>query len=313
MPDSSDGSPPPRGRPGPKGPRPSRRASSGDGGGHYRNPQGPATAPPSAAPSRPAERPISGDPRESESFPPQWAYVTSDAIRNVVKCSRRSGKTEGEIRRGRRFLMRGKNVLYIGRVLKNVRQQFWIPFKDVLSRSELPFKTNEQDIVLRHESGGMLMGMSADDTKDIEKGRGYRWDLVMIDETQSFPDEVLEPLIDLVLIPTLIDTGGTLDLNGTPPDPSKGEAINGYFVRAIRAAIANPSDNPRRGWRLHEWTMFDNPFIPRENIEEAYSARGIGPGHPVWEAEVMGRLVENAANRVFPWDAERNSFEALPS
>jgi len=251
-----------------------------------------------------------GDPVPADSFPAQWAYVTSDAIRNVVKCSRRSGKTEGELRRARRFLLRGKSVLYIGRILKNVRQQFWIPFKDSMNRNAIPFKTNEQDLVLRPEAGGMLMGMSADDQRDIEKGRGYKWDLVMIDETQSFPDEVLEPLIDLVLTPTLIDTGGSLDLNGTPPDPERGEDGNGYFVRAISQAIASPSVDPRKGWRIHEWTMFDNPFIPVENIAEAYSARGIAPGHPVWESEVMGRLVENPANRVFPYDEGRNTYDS---
>jgi len=255
-----------------------------------------------------ADDPIPGDPTEADSFPPQWRYITSDAIRNVVKCSRRSGKTEGEIRRGRRFILRGKNVLYIGRVLKNVRHQFWIPFKDAMSRYGVAFKTNEQDLVLRPEAGGMLMGMSADDTKDIEKGRGYKWDLAMIDETQSFPDDVLEQLIDLILIPTLIDTGGALDLNGTPPDPSKGDSMRGYFVRTIRQAEEHPSSDPRKGWRLHSWTMFDNPFIPQENVEEAYAARGVGPGHPIWESEVMGRLVDNPAARVFPYDEARNGY-----
>lgn len=255
---------------------------------------------------------LSGDPVEADSFPPQWAYTTSEAIRNVARCSRRSGKTEGEIRRARRFLVRKKQVLYIGRIMKNVRHQFWIPLKDSLARHGLAYKTNELDIVLRTESGGMIMGMSADDVKDIEKGRGYRWDLVMIDEAQSFSDAVLEPLIDMILIPTLIDTGGSLDLLGTPPDPSKGELASGYFVRTIREAEANPSTDPRKGWRLHAWTMFENPHIPRANIQESYAARGIGPGHVIWEAEVLGKLVDNPANRVFPWETDRNSYHELP-
>ena len=263
------------------------------------------------------EEPIIGDPTPDDSFPPQWRYVTSTALRNVVKCSRRSGKTEGKLRRGRRFFVRGKNVLYIGRVLKNVRHQYWQPFKnalakagiDMLSKATSTVKPNEQDLVMRNDAGGMLMCISADDVRDIEKGRGYKWDLVMVDEAQSFPDEVLEPLIDMIVIPTLIDTGGALDLGGTPPDPTKGDATNGYFVRAIRQAEANKGGDPRKGWHLHGWTMFDNPHIPAENVEEAYAARGIGPGHPVWEAEVLGRLVDNPANRVFPYDVARNAYD----
>jgi hypothetical protein len=55
--------------------------------------------------------------------------------------------------------------------------------------------------------------------------------------------------------------------------------------------------------------MFDNPHIPRGNVEEAYAARGIGPGHPIWESEVMGRLVYNPANRVYPFERGRNTFD----
>lgn len=268
-----------------------------------------ASAPPASA----EEAPIHGDSTAEDSFPAQWKYITSDAIRNVLVCSRRSGKTEGEIRRAARYLLRGQNVLYIGRILKNVRHQFWIPIKDRFSRLGVGYKTTEPDLVLRlNEGPGMLMGMSADDVKDVEKGRGFRWGLVMIDETQSFADSVLEPLIDYVLTPTLIDTGGSLDLGGTPPDPSKGEMTNGYFARTIREAQAQPSSDPRKGWRLHHWTMFDNPHIDPEKIREAYAPRGIGPGHAIWEAEVMGRLVDNPANRVLPYDEMINGYTELP-
>lgn len=255
---------------------------------------------------------LPGDPTETDSFPPQWGSITSDAIRNVECCSRRSGKTEGKIRRAHRFVGRGKNVLYVGRILKNVRQQLWQPFKDRLSRHGVPYKTQEQDLVLRPEGGGgMLMGMSCDDIKDIEKGRGYRWDLAIIDEGQSFHDNVIEALVDYVIIPTLIDTGGILDVTGTPPKHDDGDVMDGYFVRLVKHAADNPSTDPRKGWRLHHWTMFENPFIKKENIYEAYAARGIGPKHPIWEAEVMGRIVENPALRVFPWDEGRNGYEAI--
>lgn len=254
---------------------------------------------------------IPGDPTPEESFPSQWNYVTSEWIRNVSCCSRRTGKTRGEILRARRFLVRQKKVLYVGKVLKNVRNQFWFPLKDSLARHGIEFKSTEPDVVLRTPEGGMVMGMSADDVKDIEKGRGYDWDLVLIDEGQSMADEVIEPLVDYILIPTLIDRGGTLDLNGTPPRPDKGDALTGYFVRTVRqAALAGAS--PRQGWRLHHWTVFDNPFIDPARVYEAYSARGIGPGHPIWEAEVMGRLVTNAAHLVLPLDAAKNGYEALP-
>lgn len=276
---------------------------------------------------------IVGDPTPEDSFPPQWEYVVAPSIRNVLKCSRRSGKTEAKIRKANRAVVRALRVLYVGKVLRNMRHQFWIPFKDRLSRFGVSYKTDERDHVLRPEGGGMLMGISADDSKDIEKGRGYEWDLVMIDEAQSFPDDVLEPLIDMIVIPTLIKTGGTLDLGGTPPDPRKGDSIRGYFVRLIRQAeghapdcdnVKNPAKvtrcgcdltakrDPRKGWHLFQWTMFDNPFIPQENIHEAYAARGIGPGHPIWEAEVMGRIVNDPGNRVYPFDPERNSYREIP-
>lgn len=251
---------------------------------------------------------VVGAPLEAESFPQQWGFVKATSIRNVVKCSRQSGKTSAIRLRTRDQLVRGRKSLYIARVRRNVREQYYLPLKDEIARVGLVPERNEADFILRLPNGGMSMGMSADDISDIEKGRGYQWDDVVVDETQSFKDEVLEPLIDLILIPTLFKSGGSLSLGGTPPDPDKGDAMNGYFVRVIRKALQDRGLDD--GWKLYEWTIFDNPHIPAANVHQAYKARGIGPGHPIWEAEVMGRLVDNPANRVFPFGTNNEYSDA---
>lgn len=242
---------------------------------------------------------ITGAPSDTESFPKQWEYVKASTKRNTVLCSRRAGKTAGETLRARDFLSRGENVLYVGRVRRNVREQFWVPIKNDLSRLGVAYKTQEQDLVLRPTEGhGMIMGMSCDDVSDIEKGRGFKWGLAIVDEAQSFKDDVLKPLIDLIIIPTLIDVGGSLDLVGTPPD-----SMDGYFVEAVL------SDK----WTHFSWSVWDNPHIKEKDVREAYEARGIGPSHNIWEREVEGRMVINKAALVYPFDMSRNGYTEIPS
>lgn len=253
--------------------------------------------------------PVPGAPVESESFPKQWGIVTATTLRNLIRCGRQAGKTCGIVKRKRNGLVRGRKVLYIGRIRRNVKIQFYRPVIEELIRAgakdRVDFERNEADFILHHKSGGMLMAISADDASDIEKGRGFTWDDVTIDESQSHPDDVLEPLVDKILIPTLFKGGGSLNLAGTVPDPERGEAVHGYFVRLIRRFLKL---GVASGWTEHRWTTLDNPHIPQKNVYEAYAARGIGPGHPIWEAEVMAELVNSDAARVFPYDPKKNGF-----
>lgn len=237
-------------------------------------------------------------PAPGDSFPVQWSYVTCEDRRIALLCSRQAGKTQGTRLRARRALAAGRKVLYVAMIRENAVEQFFAPLVQEVRDSGWPLGQHDVNwtyLYLRPPGDGLVHAWSADSRRAVPKGRGYQWDEVVIDEAQSFPDDVLLPLLDHVIIPTLIKRRGTLVVQGTPPD-----ALRGYFVEAWESGK----------WTRFGWSIFDNPHIPRENVQEAYAARGIGPGHPIWEREVEGRLVADPEAVVYPYDRARNGMTA---
>ncbi len=235
-------------------------------------------------------------PSESDSFGPQWAYITSEARTNVVMCSRRSGKTVGARLRAIRCLASrpGARILYITLIRKNCRKLFWHPLKRDLDAFGWTYKSNETDLNLVTPNGSYVEATSVDDVRDVGKIRGDNWDLVIIDECQEPRDDILEMLVDHVLAASFIDHGGDLDLLGTPPATE-----TGFFVEQMRRPKA----------ATYGWTMFDNPHINHGEIHALCEERGIGPGHAVYEREIMGRLVIDPGSLAYEYRKGLNDFD----
>jgi hypothetical protein len=232
-------------------------------------------------------------PVPEESFPGQWSYVTSEAKRIALKCGRQWGKTSGHRLRARRNLSRARRTLYIHMVRDNANEQFFQPLMLELADAGWEMDTNETHLIARATNGGVVKAWSADDVRAIRKGRGFQWDDVILDESQSFPEDVITPLMDHVIIPTLFKTGGSIVLSGTPP-----EVEGGYFIRSWEGGA----------WERHGGAIFENPHIPAEHVREAYATRGIGPGHPIWEREVMGLMVTDPDALAYEYRRGRNDY-----
>lgn len=244
----------------------------------------------------PAQAATGRAPVESDSFPRQWEYVTSAARSNVVMCSRRSGKTVGARYRTilRAISRPGARILYVTLIRKNTRKLFWHPLKNDLRTLGWEFRSNEVDLNLVLPNGSYVEATSVDDIRDVGKVRGDNWGLVIVDECQEPRDEIMEQLIEHVIAPSLIDQGGDLDLLGTPPD-----ADVGYFAEQLK----------RPGARVFNWSMHDNPHISPDEIRKLCEERGIGPGHPVYEREIMGRLVHDPGKLAYEFDRARNEYD----
>lgn len=237
-------------------------------------------------------------PLQANYHPGQWEYVTSEDIRIAVMCGRQWGKTTGNRGRAWRNLTRAKRTLYIHMVRENAEEQFFRPLMTELSEAgwDMGAAANYSKLLYRAPNGGKVKAWSADDVRDVRVGRGFQWDEVLLEEAQSFPEDVIAPLMDQVIVPTLFRTGGTIAMTGTPPDVE-----GGYFIRAIQSGR----------WRVLGGSIFQNPWIPEENVRAAYAARGIGPGHPIWEREVMGRMVIDPDALAYAFQRDRNTWTTL--
>jgi hypothetical protein len=98
-------------------------------------------------------------------------------------------------------------------------------------------------------------------------------------------------------MPSLGDRRGGLDILGTPPP----EGAVGYLWERFEEAQADGSR-----WKSWHWTMRQNPYYPQDEIDALCAARGIGPGHPVYEREFNGRFISDQGLLVYEYAEARN-------
>lgn len=235
-------------------------------------------------------------PSADQSFAQQWEYVTSEARFNAVCCSRRAGKTYGTRLRARMLMATkpGFRGHYVTLIRRNCKKLFWQPLLEELFESGWHFKHNDTDLILTASNGAWLQALSADDMRDLRSIRGDSSDWFAIDECQEPNDDVLEALGTKVAMPMLMDRGGMLDLLGTVP-----EVEPCYFSDAL--------DSSR--WRTFGWDCFANPHMDPALIESTCREAGIGPGHVIYEREILGKRVKDPSKLAYEYDDVRNSYD----
>lgn len=237
-------------------------------------------------------------PLESDSFPEQWAYETSEARYNAVMCSRQSGKTTGARRRSRRMLAKrpGSRVIYATLIRRNCKKLFWQPIKAELHKAGVQFRCNDTELLMDLPNGSWMQALSCSGLDDLKTIRGDQADLFIIDECQEPNDDVLEALITKIVPPMLMKRGGMLDLLGTVPevDPCT-------FTECL--------DSPR--WRTFGWNCFQNIFMDPAEIRRTCDEAGIGPGHVVYEREILGKRVKDPSKLAYEYDPVRNCYDPV--
>lgn len=237
---------------------------------------------------------------EEDSFPAQWRYVASESRWNATVCSRRSGKTAGCVRRAVRVLTTRPRarVLYLTLIRRNARKYFFEPLREYLTKKTIGFTVNEQTLSLRTESSGYVEVGSCYDMGDVEKYRGDQWDLVILDEAQSFRDDLIRTLVDQAILPSLGDRRGVLDILGTPPPGGK----IGYLYEVFSSSR----------FAQYHWTLFDNPHFPAGEAEALCAARGLTPDHAIYRREFLGEFWVDPNSLVYEYQSPRNDYDSIP-
>lgn len=161
-------------------------------------------------------------------------------------------------------------------------------------------EAQEKCWVLPH-TGSRLYLAGTDTADQVDRLRGPRANLIVLDELPTFRGD-LRYLINSVLWPQTLNTGGLLLMSGTPP-----------------SSMAHPSvaiiKHAQRRNRLVTKTIFDNPRLTPENIrticEEANPDEedpaeidkilaGTKEGTPDWEREFKCRMIADKNLQVTP-------------
>lgn len=239
-------------------------------------------------------------------FDKQLKFILDSSPFKIALCSRRAGKTVAcaadlitkSISKPR------LTSLYITLSRNNAKKIIWGDLLAINRDYELGAKTNDTELSMVFPNGSVIYLSGAKDKSEIEKFRGLALSLCYIDEAQSFRDYIRE-LIDDVISKALFDHNGSLCLTGTPaPVPA------GYFHDCYASGQ----------WSVHEWTMFDNPWIqiksgksPQELLERELKRKGVTVEDPSIQREVFGKWTVDIDSLVFKYNKDINAYHVLPN
>lgn len=238
-------------------------------------------------------------------FDKQRPFAKSRARFQTACCTRRSGKTVGELAKALDVGRATPNGvgLYITLSRINAKRIAWEALKSLNVEWKLGGVASEGELLLTLPNGFRLYLTGCADMSEVEKFRGLPLAIVIIDEAQSFPTLLLQKLIDEVLAPALMDYSGLLVLVGTP-----GPVPVGYF----HDCVVSPT------WEHFAWSVFDNPWIERKSgrtpqamLEEELARRGVTVDDPVIQREWFGRWVLDPSALVFRFDPATNTRAPL--
>lgn len=244
-------------------------------------------------------------------FPKQRLIFEDDSRDQALLGTRRGGKTNLVSRKLLRTAMLNprNDCLYMNLTQKQAEGVMWDGPGGLLEcneRYDLGGKADNQKLTLHMPNGARVFCGGAENKRDIEVWRGYRFKLICVDEAGSFPPH-LEPLITSVLQPTTADLQGTIMLVGNP-----GLIVAGLFFEATR------EDSQRNtAWNFHRLGILDNPHmkdartemdrVRRVNGWDKYFA-ATGKEHPTFQREWLGKWVREDSTLIYHMPEDGRCF-----
>lgn len=225
---------------------------------------------------------------------PAQATIARDTHRfRVLRCGRRFGKTilmTEEIKGV--ALSRPSKIAYIATTIQQARDIVWTSLLKELQGAII--KTNEArlEITVQTQTGEESQ-ISLRGWENIETLRGLSFDFLGLDEIAKMRNFWV--LWNEVLRPTLLDRKGQAMFASTP------KGYNHFYDLCNRELI--DSD-----YRAFHYTTWDNPWIPREEIEAAKAT--MTPESFAQEHEAIFQKMEGLVYKEF--NRRLHTYEELP-
>ena len=197
----------------------------------------------------------------------QKPILESQARFNVLMCGRRFGKSELCLIKIVKTACFGQNLAYITPTYKLAKVFF-----NKLGNA-LPYPKNQSDLKIDFPNGGSVEFFTGERLDGL---RGRKFHGVIIDEAAFISD--LENGWLNSIRPTLTDYKGWAMFLSTPRGQN-------YFYSLF-------NKGGEKDWASFKYTTYDNPYIDRDEIEDAKRQLPAA----VFEQEYMANPMENAAN-----------------
>jgi hypothetical protein len=200
----------------------------------------------------------------------------------LLMAGRRAGKTDVHQKKIVDTLVskHDAKVLYIGMTLTTAINQIYNGVLELLDYLgvEPDEKRRNEGYIKIGEAEFFIKGNTTTDER--EKLRGFKWDLVIIDEAQS--QKSLPYLINDIIEPALVDRRGQLIISGTGP------RVRGTYWEE---GLWNNSQENLDCLALN-WNMTQNPFIEDHKgvLEEIKQKKGLTDNSPLYIREYLGKI-----------------------
>jgi hypothetical protein len=160
-------------------------------------------------------------------------------------------------------------------------------------------EAQEKCWVLPH-TGSRLYLAGTDTADQVDRLRGPRANLIILDELPTFRGN-LQYLINSVLWPQTLNTGGLVIMSGTPPDSMEHESVGIIEKSRAKGRLIEKTivDNPRlRVEDIRSICEEANPDASSEQINKILAGKAYGT--PDWEREFKVRMITDDNLRVTP-------------
>ena len=185
------------------------------------------------------------------SFQAQYKASLDKSLFKAVQCTRRAGKTTGEI--GEQLeeavnLSPGTKHLFMALTLDSAKNIGWDIVINALDKNKVSHRANRNTGEIHFDNGSYFRFFGVDASyQEMKKVLGGKYKTVKIDEAGSMRQN-LKTLTYQMIAPALVDLDGRLTLLGTA------ENIPKTFFEEV-------TSGKEPGWSVHKWTTIDNPYM----------------------------------------------------
>jgi hypothetical protein len=240
------------------------------------------------------------------SFPQQNAFIKDPDKLKALFCTRRGAKsfTDGLYMVYEALTNPNCNCLFIGLTRLSARDIVWKDILKVINRKyKLGAKFNGTDLTMTFPNGSVISVTGVDaDEDEMNKLLGRKYRLVCIDEASLYTIDVRHLVYD-ILGPAMADLEGTIVLSGTASN----------YTRGLFFDITNGVE---AGWKLYEWSAFDNPFVNKQwskQLDIIKQKRPLYMETPQFRQWYLNEWVVDTDKLVYKYDQTRNSYKHLPN
>ncbi len=259
----------------------------------------------------------------AELFDRQLNFIDDPDRNKAAICTRRAGKTMMWPRYCLiTALEKPGSLIRVWAITRlRCKQLLWDEFLKAAHRHKIPIKAHETELSIKLDNGSEIRFVGADKDQAAQRKRGDKTVLEVVLESQLF-GPFLRTLVEDVAEPCLVDTQGTMCLEGTPgPVPTGywywmtgGSEISGQWNSEgmlVASGVEQEKERIGAGWSCHRWSLLDNPHLPhaKDEVERLRKRRNWTIDNPTYVREYLGRWVKDDGVLFYKYNEGRNGFD----